>query len=214
MISLFLVFAFLLQRTVAADYGVEQGLNQFVKGIATPLIQEYNEKTADIIFDDPNIKKHLLFFTNKKEAYHNEVFSTFRNVAATYVGKLHFVYIPITEGGMLDFCDLVAKDAPTFVLVDFSETTATGLVKKYPFSGNGLSSGNITSFISGFFAGKLISSFKSKDATLSYTRGDVLVLRSKSFRDLVINNDKHVLVKFYAPWCGHCQKLGKKIFVI
>jgi thiol-disulfide isomerase/thioredoxin len=210
MISLFLVFAFLLHITDAADYGVEQGLIHFVKGPATPLIQEYNDETADTIFDDPHIKKHLLFFTNKKAPYHNEVFSTFRNVATAYVGNLHFVYIPITEGGMLDFCDLVAKDAPTFVLVDFSETTATGLVKKYPFSGSELSSGNITSFINDFFVGNLIPSFKSEDVTPKDTMGDVIVLRSKSFRDLVMNNDKDVLVKFYAPWCGHCQKLGMK----
>lgn len=36
----------------------------------------------------------------------------------------------------------------------------------------------------------------------------VRVVVGKSFEEEVINNDKDVLVKFYAPWCGHCQALA------
>ena len=82
-----------------------------------------------------------------------------------------------------------------------------GQMKRYPFSGS-FTATEISSFLTAFFAGSLTPSLKSEEVTPEDTAGDVVVLKGKSFADLVLNNDKDVLVEFYAPWCGHCKKLA------
>ena len=38
----------------------------------------------------------------------------------------------------------------------------------------------------------------------------VTVLTEQNFESIVSSSNKHVLVEFYAPWCGHCKSLAPK----
>ncbi|KAL9244557.1 hypothetical protein vseg_018326 [Gypsophila vaccaria] len=57
------------------------------------------------------------------------------------------------------------------------------------------------------FAGGGEDEYGDDLAAAAVDEKDVVVLKERNFTDVVENN-KYVLVEFYAPWCGHCQSLA------
>jgi len=43
---------------------------------------------------------------------------------------------------------------------------------------------------------------------LATVPSNVVVLTSETFNQVVLDENKDVLVEFYAPWCGHCKNLA------
>jgi len=66
---------------------------------------------------------------------------------------------------------------------------------------------SVTAFVNGVLDGSIKPHFKTQDAPETNDE-DVLVVVGSTFDELVIDNDKDVLVEFYAPWCGHCKQLA------
>jgi len=62
-----------------------------------------------------------------------------------------------------------------------------------------------------FYAILLLSSISiSAGQELGSVGGKVIELDESSF-DSVISSSDYVFVDFYAPWCGHCQRLSPQV---
>ncbi|CUE72045.1 protein disulfide-isomerase A3-like, putative [Bodo saltans] len=68
----------------------------------------------------------------------------------------------------------------------------------------------VVSFVGDLLAKKLSVKVKSEPAAPAPTAGEVAVVVGSTFNSIVADPAKHVLVEFYAPWCGHCKNLAPK----
>ncbi|XP_041975802.1 protein disulfide-isomerase A3 [Aricia agestis] len=66
---------------------------------------------------------------------------------------------------------------------------------------------NLLAFAKDLVDGKLEPFIKS-EALPASNDGPVKVAVGKNFKELVTDSGRDALIEFYAPWCGHCQKLA------
>ena len=79
---------------------------------------------------------------------------------------------------------------------------------KYVYEGpvTSMTGDSIKEWFDDFRAGKLSAHLKSEP--IPENEGPLTILVGKNFESIVKDETKDVLVKFYAPWCGHCKKLA------
>eukprot|EP00435_Cladocopium_sp_Y103_P071584 s72_g37.t2 len=90
-------------------------------------------------------------------------------------------------------------DFPEVAIWEFGETEEEDKVYRLSQQSSGatFSRSSVEDFVKFWRQGKL-----------SAEKDPVKTVTSDTFDSVVINNQKDVLVEFYAPWCGHCKALA------
>src|SRR5690606_16086706 len=119
--------------------------------------------------------------------------------------KIHFVITGIEgdiEARLAEFLLIKDEDLPQVRIVktDAEEEVTSYLLEKE------ITPENLENFLNDFFGGKLQPYYKSEEIP-SEQNESVYKLVGKNFNEIVMDQNKHVLVMFYAPWCPHCQQL-------
>lgn len=176
---------------------------KWVSASTVPILQEFSEDSIEGIFGERK-QAIILFRKNGQESGYR---AAFKEAANTLKGEIIFVESDVEDGiqGRLgEFVGVTADMLPTVRILD----PANGMMK-YSFEGEieSLSTESIKKFITDFQAGNLTPFLKS-EPLIETQEGPVHVLVGKAFQKEVIESDDDVLVKFYAPWCGHCKALA------
>jgi len=174
-------------------------LEASVKKFGTPLVDEIGPTNYKNYVDAKLPLAYLFIKADQKET---EV-AKIHELAQSTRGQLSFVWIDgdkfMRHGQNLG---LSGNTIPAFVIEELS----TGL--HYVYGENlPVEKSELTEFVTKYLAKELEPSVKSEEIPAS-NDGAVKILVGKNFDEIVKDPTKHVLVEFYAPWCGHCKTLA------
>ena len=181
----------------------EKELSEFVDKYSQKKVSSFDDKTTEKVFGKN--QPAIVYFGEKGDKW-NEAEKLMEIIAVKVGTKLKVVMTEIKDGmgkRVAEYIGLKKQELPSVRILDTRKD-----IKKYIMETE-INEKNILDFIDGWEKGKLKLHLKTQEEPKE-NNGDIFVVVGKSFQKEVIENDKDVMLVFYAPWCGHCKQLLPK----
>jgi len=184
----------------AAD---KEALATWYKPMMVPTLFKFTEEEIEAVFGQ---QQNTLILFRTAEDDSADYVKVFEEASKTHKGKMLFSFSDKSndiQGKLADFMGVTDADLPTLRAILPAKMT------KYAFESDvkTFTSDSIGSWIDSILDGSLKPHLKS-DPVPESNDGPVTVVVGSEFEKIVMDPTKDVLVKYYAPWCGHCKKLA------
>lgn len=184
----------------------KEALSSFIKTEIVPYFGDINKETYLMYMTSPLPLGYYFYNTEEERKL---VEQTFKKLGKEYRGKINFVGLDANVFGRhAEALNMNPEVVPLFAIQNLQENKKYGISQEE--NPKGPSVKVIEKFVKDFAKGKIDPIVKSEPLPTKeeIANQSVVKLVAHNHDDILKDTSKDVLVKYYAPWCGHCKKLA------
>jgi len=188
------------KASLNGEFTIEQ-LKAFINERAVPLFNLFVGNSKVFSYDT---KVHVFVFSTPDDQPRVE--KLVRDTAEPFRAKAIFSFVDVEAASSARICEYFQVTKENTPLVFLFNLTDQG-VKKFRPDSVPSDPETLAAFINSFFSGK-VEPFLKTEEPVAYDGKGVRVLCGKDHDSVLSDKSKFIFVEYYAPWCGHCQKLA------